>query len=66
MAEQSEFSDEIPAETNELDQHDTKTSIVKPNTNLHSIHEDDEPSKHFRNVQIGDKFETDIMQSDDF
>ena len=49
-----------------LDQHDAKTSIVKPNTNLNSVHSEDEPSKHFRKVQIGDKFETDIMQSDDF
>jgi hypothetical protein len=37
VAEQSELSveiEDIPAETNALDQHDAKTSLVKPGTNL--------------------------------
>lgn len=57
VAEQSELSvEEIPIETNELV--NTNPSIVKAGTNLQSVVDDDgEPSKHFRNVNIADRFE---------
>ena len=48
--------EEIPIETNELV--NTNPSIVKAGTNLQSVvDEDGEPSKHFRNVNIADRFE---------